>query len=119
MPLWANPPHSVDIYLANAPTEDDGGGTTLNWPSTPSQAGCPCSIATLSASTITRYAQAGITVSHQIGILTAALSVQLQRGTKYIVPDTGATYIQVGLRSPDRAYGTIPMLTYINVIQQL
>ena len=119
MSLYDSPPHEVSIYLPGPPSQDSGGGVVLTYSSTPDQANVPCSINTSASQTVQRWGQGGITCYSQIAFLTSTLSVELVRGTKYVAVDTGRVMIQDGLRFPQRAYGSVPPLTYVNVSEQL
>lgn len=122
--LFDSPPHRVDIYLPSAPGRDSGGGVALNWPVTPDQADCPCSINTNGASTSKMQSQDNISVGNRIAFKTATLEVTLVRGTKMIALDTGRTFIVSGLASPNRPYDLsvnsgIPALTYVDAYEIL
>lgn len=117
--LFDAPPHSVDIYLPDAPTTDSGGGVKLNWPTTPSQIACGCSINTNGSRPEMREGRTGITRNNRIAFLTATLTVTLIVGTKMIATDSGRTFVITGIDSPNRAQGSIPALSYVTADEYL
>lgn len=120
--LFDSPPHTLDIYLPDAPTTDPGGGVQLNWPATPSQAAAPCLISTSGSSRTMAQGQEENTVNSRIGFLSSVLQVTLIPGTKFVAPDTGRTLIMESF-APGRpsGYGAsdIPAFTYVNAYEML
>jgi len=119
MSILDMPPHTIDIYLPLAPTQDYGGGVQLNWADTPDQSSCPCIINTTSSGQMMMLGQNQVRTGNVIGILSSALSVTLVRGTKLVATDTGRTFILQGLRSPNRQAGNIPPISYIDAMEMI
>lgn len=115
MALWSNPPHRASTYTV-ASSRDDGGGVALTY--TLAQSAVPCSINTASASTVERFAQEGITVTHTVAFLSSALTTALTRGMKLVADDTSKSYHVRGIRQ-GRAYGSVPAFVYADVEEQL
>lgn len=110
MPLYDAPRHRVSSYSV-ATTQDTSAGTALTY--TVVQSAIPCSINTSSASTVERYAQQQISVSHTVGFLAANLTTTLTRGMKLVADDTGTSFHIEGIRNGRAApNGTIPALVY-------
>lgn len=117
MALFDNPPHRITIYGPVTSSADSGGGTVLTYGTT-RQAAVPCSINTLSGAEAELFQQQGLTVTHVIGIRSAALTAAVARGDKAVADDTGETFIINGIRA-GRGYGNTPAFTYLQVESQL
>jgi hypothetical protein len=115
--LWQNPPHLCSLYSSVA-TNDDGGGTDITY--SLEQAAIPCLINTVSSNTQLMFAQAGITVTNTVGILSSELTTTPKPGWKVVADDTGDSFHIEGIRSGRvSALGTIPPLTYLDCRQIL
>lgn len=110
MALHDSPPHAVTLHSATSST-DDGGGVGITY--TSAQSAVPCSIKTLSAAEIERFAQMGIQVSHTVAVLSSALSVTPARGWKIVTDDRSQSFHIEGIRH-GRSYGSIPAFHYFD-----
>lgn len=108
MALYDSPEHRVTTYSL-ASGRDAGGGNTAAY--TAVDSAVPCTINTASASTVEKYAQDQIQVSHTVSFLLAALATPLTRGMKLVAADSSASFHVEGIRT-GRAQGSIPALLY-------
>lgn len=85
---------------------DDGGGTTLVFPATPTQSSVLCSISTASSSEKLLYAQMVITVDFTVAFLASAFTTAPVRGAKLVAADTSQVLHVRGIRA-GRGYGLV------------
>ena len=116
MPLYdaARLEHTCTTYTVVSGT-DSGGGTSLTY--TAAQSGAKCLINTASASTVERYSQDNISVSHTVAFLSSELTTPLTRGMK-IIDSTNRSFHIEGIRT-GRAMGSVPAFTYADCSELL